>query len=174
VSTLAFGDAIIVAVSGGVGTLVGGTITAVVTFRIKLMESRASINLEQVAARRRQGERQAEVSQQLLAALTDLQATVWQTHLARLEGSRIDFPATIALLGFRAQADHCLLLASRLIASDIREHVRETVHECENLIAERSLQDVANRQDQVEKSFDRLGSEIAAALSRFEELAVQT
>jgi hypothetical protein len=70
VSTLSIGDAIIVAVSGGVGTLIGGTITAVVAFRTKLMEFRASINLEEVAARRRQGERQAEVSQQLLAALS--------------------------------------------------------------------------------------------------------
>jgi hypothetical protein len=173
VSTLSLGDAIIVAVSGGIGTLIGGTITAVVTYRIKLVETGASANLEQVAARRRQAERQAEVSQQLLAALTDLQATVWQTHLARLEGSRIDFPTTIALLGFRAKEDHCLLLASRLIASDIREHVRETVKECENLFAERSLQDIANRQDQVEKSFDRLGSEIAGVLSQFEGLAVQ-
>jgi hypothetical protein len=172
-SALSLGDAIIVAAAGGLGTLAGGTITAVVAYRTKLVESRAYAILERAAARRRQGERQAEISQQLLTALMDLQATVWKIHVARLEGSSIGFPATMAVLEFRASAGHCLLLASRIIVSDIRKQVRETVQECENLLAERTLDGVADSQAQMEKSFELLGSEVAAALSEFEGLAVE-
>jgi hypothetical protein len=73
-SALSFDDALLVAIAGGVGTLVGGAITAAVAYRTKLLEFRVSAALEQTAARRRQGERQAEIAQQLLTALTDLQA----------------------------------------------------------------------------------------------------
>ena len=172
-NALSFGDALIVAVAGGVGTLVGGTITAAVTYRTKLVESRASEALEQAAALRRQGERQAEISQQLLAALTDLQAAVWQTHAARLKGSSINFPSTTAIIEFRAKAGNCLLLASRIIVPDIRKTVQNTIQECESLLAQRTLQGVTDKQAQMEKSFDSLSADIAAALSQFERMAIQ-
>lgn len=173
IAALTLGDAIIVAVAGGIGTLIGGTITGIVTYRTKLIETRASANLELAGARRRQGERQAEVCQKLLEALTDAQATVWRIHGSRLDGSRVRFPETKALLEFRAKATSSTLLASRVVVPQLREQVRQTMEECEALLSQRTLQDVSELQARVEEAFEGLSSKVSENVVAFEAQAVQ-
>jgi hypothetical protein len=171
-SALSFGDAIAVAVAGGVGTLIGGAITAAITYRTKLLEFRFSEQFEKNAARRRQGERQAEISQQLLSALADLDATVWATHSARLTDSKINLPSMAAMHEFRLQAGKCKLLSSRIVDSDIRRDVRDAIERCECLLTVRELAQAEEEKVKAEACFDLLTANLAIAISRFEEQAV--
>jgi hypothetical protein len=173
VSALSFGDAVVVAVAGGIGTLIGGTITAIVAYKTKLIEARANAALDLAGAQRRQGERQAEVSQQLLSSLTDLQETVLQVHMDRLDGSRVNFPKTKALLEFRAKAVSTLLLAARVVAPQLRQHVHQTIQECQELLTELTLKGINDKQARLEKSLEDLSAEAAQALINFEAQAVQ-
>lgn len=172
-TSLSFGDAFIVAMAGGVGTLFGGVITAVIAYRTKLLETRAGSLIQLVEARRRQGERQAELAQQLLTVLTDCQSAVFDIR-SRLDSATAELATTRELREFRGRALSCILLASRVVAKEVKTSVVAAVELSEDLLVQRSPERAAQLQGGVEEAFRHAGDVIATAVSDFEALAVVT
>ena len=92
----------------------------------------------------------------------------------RFDGSRVGFPKTKALSEFRVKASSSLLLAARVMAPQLRQHVHQTIQECEELLTETTLEGVANAQARLEKSFRELSAEVGEAVRNFEAQAVQS
>lgn len=173
-ANLTFGDAVVVAVCGGVGTIVGGFIASLSSYWIKGIETRAQAELSVAEARRRQGERQVLASHAVLDSLVSCRAKVLLLNAARIGGSGIGMPSHADLASYRTSATECRTLAARLNDAVAREAVSAAFNAVEALFADRNIQTIAESQESAEQTFQRAVDALASAIAIGESRAVET